>query len=438
MEEKEKVDETEEELKKRLKAEIMEELLDEIKKEAKEEVKEELKKEMKQDVDQEKVHQIVEEERKKQASKKSEDEEYTFDHEEALAHAPAPIVKPKIKFDNYNDQGIEDINEINRKDRSLPHQKHEEKKFQLPKSEEEGVSKSTIIILIVSFIVIVFAIFKGTDIYRYFQDRGRSSTYKPTNTNTNSNDQPELEKITLGSQVLTTFTYPIMRNSQYQKATYYEKNNITMSDLSNNDILYNAFLNVPEIFYADYAGKYTNGKYCSDNEHKKTVNAAYIDARINNLYTRDTEYKHATFVVPSTNTKTSYVGTWVYDAKNNQYIYYGNCSGSEKGATLYYDVKSAYQADGLENNTVIEVRYYVAFAQVNVTNKQYTIYSDSAMTSVLTSGTLTSSNYQKELDDLFAAYVSANKDTSRKYKYTFSTANCSYQDYCFAKGEWIE
>ncbi len=434
-EKKSKSNETEEELKARLKEEIMAELLEEIKEEAKEEVK----KEMKKEADPLEVQRIIEEERKKEERKKQETLEKGHKKEKIDLEEATPTVKSKVKFESYNDSGIEDINQINRKERVLPHSGSLEKKFELPKSEDEKVGKSTIVILVIALIVITVGIFGGGKIYNFVLNMGRDSNHKPldTNTNTNSNEQP-LETITLNSKILANFTYPIMRNSPYQKATYYAKDKITMSDLANNDILYNAFLNIPEVFYEDYKGRYTAGKYCSDTAHQKTFSAAYISTRINNLYTRDTKYKNATFVVPSTNTKTTYVGTWVYDAKNNRYIYYGNCSGNQTGNVLYYDVISAYEASGTQNNTVIDVNYYVAFAMVNASNKQYTIYSDAAMTNTLTSGTLTSNDYQKELNTLLATYANSNKEAVKKYKYTFSTLNCSYQDYCFTKGEWME
>ena len=79
----------------------------------------------------------------------------------------------------------------------------------------------------------------------------------------------------------------------------------------------------------------------------------------------------------------------------------------------------------------------MGFAEVNATTKNYTIYSDASMSDVLTTGTLTKDNYESELEEVFNAYLQTNH-SAKSYKYTFSSLNCSYQDYCFEKGEWVK
>ncbi len=406
MEENKKKPETEEEMKERLKAEIMEELLEELKSEKKEE--------------------------KENSSEKEPKETVKKEHLE-------PLPKPKVKFDDYNDNGIKAVNEMNRKDRKFDSKEPvDSTKFHLPKSEEETTSKTTLVIMGIGLVLVVVAIFGFPSLYRLIEGRERASHYTNPNTNTNTNDTPTLETITLDSDIVKNrLTYPVMRNSEYQKQTYYTHEEITMSDFSNNDILYNALIHVRPGNFAEYKGAY-NGSYCGDASQKKTVNAKYLDARIKNLFTRDTEYEHATFTVPSTNTSTTYVGKWVYDAKNNRYIYYGDCTGVTRGNKLYYDLISAYEASGSNNNTTVEVLYHVAFAEVDATSKRYTIYRDANFTETLTSGTLTTNNYQSELDGIFTTFLANNKEGVNTYKYTFSSSNCSYQDYCFAKGEWVK
>jgi hypothetical protein len=384
--------ETEEEMKKRLKAEIMAELRDELKADDKAEpVKEKAEK----------------------------------NKEEKAA---------KVTFEKYNDKGLDEVNELNRKDRTRE-EKKEFKKFSLPKAPDDSETGSlNLVVVLVALIGMAVLIIFLPDIYKQFNKEKPSSYVDPNASNTNP--PVELEKITLSSKIIDKFTYPIMRNSRYSVNTYYSKNSITMSEFSNNDILYNAFIHVYKGNLADYKGSY-NSEYCGTAETKKTFNANYIDARIANLFTKSTEYTHANFVVPNTNRLTEFVGTWKYDSKNNRYIYYGDCVGEKSVSTVYYDLKSAYEAEGTEKNTVISVSYYMGFAKINTNTKEYTIYSDLELSTALTTGTLTTNNYENELNQIFNTYLETNKNL-KKYKYTFSNNDCSYKDYCFEKGEWIE
>lgn len=403
--------ESEEEMKKRLKEEIMAELMVEL-----EEEKSNSKSESKNDKSDSKEKEEIGEET---ATNKKEDEES----------------KIKISFEGYNDKGLKEVNEINRKDRTRT-EKKELKKFNLPKAPDDSETGSlNLVVILLALIGMAVLIIFLPNIYKFFQKETPSSYVDPNDDD--GNKVEELEKITVSSSILSEFTYPIMRNNKYAKTTYYTKDSITMSEFSNNDILYNAFIYIYKGNVADYKGKYS-GEYCGTDTTKKTFNAKYIDARIANLFSKNTEYKHATFTVPINNTTTEYIGTWQYDVKNNRYIYYGNCSTDANPKTMaYYDLKVAYEAKGLEKNTVIEVSYYMGFATVNPTTKAYNIYSDTGLSTALLSGTLTTTNHEKELEQLLTTYIETNKNLS-KYKYTFSNNNCSYKDYCFEKGEWIE
>ncbi len=388
--------ETEEELKKRLKEEIMAELLEEMKKE------------------------------------KTDKKEVATKNKEAKL---SPLPETKVHFDSYNSKELESVNEMNRKDRKMKEKKDlSSRTMHLPQAEDEGSSKSSLIIMGISAVFLAVVIFFFPSIHRFIEDK-MIRREKVTPTTNNQEEEPKYEKITVNSKVLENFTYPIMRNSEYTKASYYQKDSITMSEFSNNDILYNAFVHVYTGSLAPYNGQYIS-TYCGTPATRKMVNEKYLMARIENSYSRKTNYKHATFVVPSTNKDTQYVGTWYYDAKLKAYVYYGDCNPIKPTNILYYDLKNMYDAEGNSNNTVIDVSYHVAFAEVNGATKQYKIYSDAMMSNVISSGTLTTTDYEKELNQIFKDLSKDNQVKS--YKYTFSTKDCAYQDYCFEKGEWMK
>lgn len=397
-EEKKKI-ESEEEMKARLKEEIMAELMAELKEEKKS--------------DSSKLKDNNENDEKKQENKET-----------------------KVSFEKYNDKGLKEVNEINRKER-IVESKKEIKKFELPKAPEENGKTNSIslIIILVALIAVAIAIIFLPDIYKLLH-KETPSNYKDPEV-VDDNPSEKLEEITLKSSIISKLNYPIMRNSKYDNNTYYKKESITMSQFSNNDILYNAFIHIYKGNIADYNEKY-NGNYCGTDETKKTFNAKYIDARIANLFTKSTEYKHANFTVPKNNPDTNYIGTWKYDSKNNRYIYYGDCSNNSGiGDFAYYDLKVPYKAEGLKKNTVIEISNYMAFAKLDLKTKKYTIYSDVEMTNSLSDGTLTTNDHESELNTIFSKYIETNQNLN-KYKYIFSSNDCSYKDYCFEKGEWIK
>lgn len=401
MEEKNKKEEvTEEELRRKLKEELRAELLEEL---------------------------------------KSEEKESSADVEKKPIKNPVNSSSEKVHFENYNSNELETINAMHRKEREMNKKEShsstletKEKGENLKEVAENSNSKGSPIVIIVALIIAVATVFLFPKAYHFFS-KVTTKPEKIESSNSSSNEEPVYEKITTGSKVLTTFTYPIMRNSQYEKASYYQRESITMSEFSNNDILYNAFIHVYSGSIGPYKGGYA-GTYCGTQDTKKEVNSKYLEARIDNLFSKNTKYTHATFKVPSTNKDTPYVGTWVYNAKTKKYVYYGDCEGVTPSNIMYYDLKQISKANGNANNTVIEVTYYMGFAEVNTSNKNYTIYSDANMTSALATGTLTSTDYEQELNAIFNNYLS----NAQSYKYTFSSNNCSFQDYCFEKGEWLK
>ncbi len=408
------------------------------KKETSNETEEELRKRLKEELKAEILSEL-EEEKKEKSSKSEEVKKENKEKKNPEKHTSSTA--SKVHFDSYNDNELKTINAMNRKDRNLQKKDSMKEKTMVEKRtsdsvEEEPVSKGSIVIMLVSLAVIAITIFLFPHAYRYFLSISKKNDVPESSNSNSSSNGPVYEKITVDSKELSTFTYPIMRNSQYEKSSYYEKSSLTMSDFSNNDILYNAFVHVYTGSIAPYEGSYS-GNACITNDTKKTINSRYLEARIDNLFSTNTKYEHATFTVPSTNKDTEYVGTWVYNPKTKMYVYYGDCTGVKPTNTLYYDLKYIYEANGTSNNTIIDVTYYMGFAEVNNSNKQYTIYSDALMTDVLTTGTLSTSDYEKELNEIFKNYL-GNTHAAKSYKYTFSSRNCSYQDYCFEKGEWVK
>jgi hypothetical protein len=242
--------------------------------------------------------------------------------------------------------------------------------------------------------------------------------------------EKEYEEITLESEAVQKLKYPIMHNDKNTKITYYSKDKLKITDFSNNDILYNALVDVYTGNMAKYTGKYT-GKFCGGN-NKLSLDARYLKLRIENLFNKNTKYTLTDFTVPANSTKTKYVGTWKYDRTSNKYIYYGNCNAVTNAAVQYYDIRVPYNASSNDKNVEIYVNNYVGFAAVNPTTKAYILYKDSAYTEEVTRGTLTTANIESELSSL----VNKNKDSFNTYKFTYSIVDCAYQDYCFVSGAW--
>lgn len=249
--------------------------------------------------------------------------------------------------------------------------------------------------------------------------------------------EKEYPKLNLNSEEVTKLKFPVMHNDRTNKVTYYIKDKITIQSFSNNDILYNTLLDIYEGNMGAYKGAYA-AKYCGRNNQKVALDARYIDLRIDNLYTKNAKYTLKSFVVPANNTKTSYVGTWVYVKKTNKYVYYGNCKKVPNTNIEYYDVRVPYEVTTSDKNVELYLNNYVAFGVINKATKQYILYKNANYTEQLTSGTLTTTNYETELTNILKNYVKDNSSKTKKYKYTYTIKDCAYQDYCFLSGEWIE
>jgi len=246
----------------------------------------------------------------------------------------------------------------------------------------------------------------------------------------NSFSMPEVEKIEteekeetkkIDEGILETIHYPMMRTSIYDSNTYYALDKFAISNLSNNDILLNAFLDVYEGNMTSYEGVGA----CTT--ISKQFNKDYLELRIKNILGNKINYKLDNFYVPE-DLNSKYTGTWNYDSWNNRFVYVGLCN-SRATNVKYYDLEELIKLE-YENKNDIVAYYYVGFAKVEGNN--YVIYSDSKMTKELKKGTLTN------VEELDAIFKNVNKNKKQIYKYTFKNTLCSYNEYCLYEGKWID
>lgn len=231
------------------------------------------------------------------------------------------------------------------------------------------------------------------------------------------NDVEEKKEIT--EDILETIHYPMMRNSIYNSSTYYSLDVFTTSNLTNEDILLTAFLDI-------YKGNLTNyNGWASCTKNSKQFNKKYLNLRIRNIISSNIEYNFEDFYVPE-DLDTPYVGNWKYDATNSRYIYNGLCS-SKATNTKYYDLEELIKIE-YEGNDIV-VYYYVGFAKVEGNN--YTIYKSADYNEILATGIYSS---RENLDIDFKNIDSKNK---KIYKYTFKNTICKYDEYCLHEGRWV-
>ena len=230
--------------------------------------------------------------------------------------------------------------------------------------------------------------------------------------------QEKKEEKVVNEDVLEIMHYPIMRSSKYNSFSYYSKNKFKVSDMSNNDILANAFLDIYDsmIKPSNFGGSCTNTY--------KQFDGAYIKLRISNILGKDINYKLENFYV-SEDSNTNYKGEWVYNQANDIFIYNGLCS-SKATNTIYYDLTESIKVEFNEDDLLA----YFYVNPVKVENNTYTIYKDYSMTDVLDTGSYS------DYDSLVNIYSTLKKD--KIYKYTFKDDICSYGEYCVYEGEWVD
>jgi len=233
------------------------------------------------------------------------------------------------------------------------------------------------------------------------------------------NEEKKEETKEIDESVLETIHYPMMRTSIYNSNTYYSLDKFTINDLSNNDILLNAFLDIYEGNITSYEG-IGNCTIVS-----KQFSKEYLELRIKNIISNKISYTLSDFYVPE-DSNSNYKGTWSYDSYNGRYIYNGLCTSSNTGIK-YYDLEELIKIEYDDKD--INSYYYIGFAKVEGNN--YIIYSDPNMTKQIDSGIFI------KIEEINNIFKKINKNNKKMYKYTFKNNLCSYNEYCLYEGKWI-
>ena len=246
-------------------------------------------------------------------------------------------------------------------------------------------------------------------------------------------EKPTEEKIVYSwnDKIIKDITLPVMRSSIGSAESFYKLDKMTVANLSNNDILYNAFINVYSGNIGFYEGSY-DGAFCGNENQHRELNAKYIDARVNNLFTKNTEFTHSDFYVPFT-VGSSYYGLWRYNPGTYSYVYYGECSPQGMAGEYYYDILVKDKIETSDDSKTVYLTYAMGFSRSIGNN--YEIYRDANYTDLAISDTYKTDNHEKELEDVYAEFVKDHK--TNKYKYTYSKNDCSYSDLCYISGEWV-
>ena len=229
-----------------------------------------------------------------------------------------------------------------------------------------------------------------------------------------SKNEVKAEKKELTEEIISEIYSPKMRNSVYSDFTYYSLDKFRVSDMSNQDILYNAFMDI-------YEGNIINSSYSSScGNVNKEFNAKYIELRIKNMLGRNLKYTLEDFYVPE-DSGSNYIGNWIYN--NNSFYYNGLCN-TKASSTKLYDIETRVDAKYVGDDIVIT--YYVGFVKADGDN--FTIYSDPSMTNQIGSGVGT--NYKEAFDKL-------DDSLKKKYQYTYKNTLCTYDVYCLYEGKWL-
>ena len=265
------------------------------------------------------------------------------------------------------------------------------------------IKKGTIVLIIVCVIIIIIGIISMPNIYRMLNTSGVNIS----ESNADKKDNSTKEEITMDSEIVKTLIYPVMHNDISIIDNYYKNNTVTVADFSNNDILYNAFLNI-------YSGYITNDGTIS-------FDSNYLVSRIENIFGPKTGYNLIDFTVPS-GSFSDYIGIFKYDTATKKY-YFNRIDYSN--GTIYYDVKKMYDASSPNENT-INTSFDIAF--VKIENGKYTLYRDYNYTDEISNGDYTN---MESLENMLGTL-----DT-KKYQYVFRKDTCNYDSYCFYEGKWI-
>lgn len=281
------------------------------------------------------------------------------------------------------------------------------------------MEKKKNILFIILIIIIGIVILFMPNIYKYF------NTKPVTNVEDINEDEEDkkVEKLTIDSDTIKNLKYPIMRYGIYNKNSYYAKSNFKISDLTNEEILINAFVDIYSGNINDY-----NGIKPSCATEAKELKTTYISSRIRNILSNNLKYNNSNFNVPELPNYSKYLGEWKYNSQTNTYIYYGTCN--KVSGIKYYDLKVLDRLETKNNNFELIIYAYMGFANVN--NNKYVIYSDVSMSNKILEGNFTTLD---SLNQDFKNYLKKNK--TKQYKFIFKKGICSYGDYCLSEGAWV-
>ena len=270
------------------------------------------------------------------------------------------------------------------------------------------MKKGNVILIIVCIVIVTVGIISMPSLYKYITTHNLNGKKIKIIEDKNENKEKKKKKITLESEILKELVYPVMHNNTNEIDNYYKKENILVSDFSNNDILYNAFLQI-------YNG------YLVNNGSNITFNSSYLESRIKNIFGPSTGYNLVDFTVPN-GANSEYFGIFKYDASTTNYIYYPQ---QKNNGVIYTDIKKIYDVNNPNENT-INTLFNVGF--VKIENGKYTMYSDCSYSNEISSG---------EYKSIEALENMLEKLDTKKYQYTFRKDTCNYDSYCFYGGKWI-
>ena len=270
------------------------------------------------------------------------------------------------------------------------------------------MKKGNVILIIICILIVTVGIIFMPTAYRYINKYMLNQKKINVKVEEEKTKTTKKEKITLESEILKELVYPIMHNDISIKDNYYKLKTVNAKTLTNNDILYNAFLQI-------YSG------YIVNEDGVIKFSKDYLESRIKNIFGPKTGYNITDFTVPS-GAFSDYVGTFTYDSGSENYVF---TKSNNSAGTIYYDVKKIYEVATPDDNT-INTLFYVAF--IKVSNGKYTLYSDYNYTNEISSGNFT--NFDEVANML-------EKLTKSKYQYSFRKDICNYDTYCFYEGKWI-
>ncbi len=275
------------------------------------------------------------------------------------------------------------------------------------------MKKGNVVLISVCIIILIFGLISMPKIYKYLNTK----EIEDIKIDEEKKETKKATKITLDSEILKELVYPNTHNDTTNKDTYYKLDKLSITDFSNNDILYNAFLQI-------YSGYLVSSGSVGCSKNSVSFSSNYLESRIKNIFGPNTGYNLTDFTVPN-GVNSNYVGTFKYDSKTGKYIYYGDCN-SNKSNINYYDVKDIYSVDLKNDDNELNVYYYVAFLKIE--NNKYTLYRDYNYSEEISSG-----EYKgvSEITQLLS------KLDVKKYQYTFRKDTCNYDSYCFYEGKWI-